>query len=114
LQDSYAAANSEQFCARCPTYDAPLIIFLNLVICATLLTQRLLRLKAALDGEASFRFAAFYGPVLMLAAHDGKMVVWLPWTDTKVTQSLAGFPDVSTLEFTGWCIALRKVMISAS
>ena len=58
--------------------------------------------------------AAFYGPVLMLAAHDGKMVVWLPWTDTEVTQSLAGFPDVSTLEFTGWCIALRKVMISAS
>ena len=82
-------------------------------ICSDILLVWHIPLKL-LAAQASFRFAAFYGPVLMLAAHDGKMVVWLPWTDTKVTQSLAGFPDVSTLEFTGWCIALRKVMISAS
>jgi hypothetical protein len=72
----YAASTSEQFCSRCPSFDAPLVIFLNFVICGALLCQRLLRLKIALDGEATFSRASYYAPILMLAAHDGKMIIW--------------------------------------
>lgn len=105
----YAAASSPQFCSSCPTYDAPLITFLSFVICAVLLLQQLSRLKLAIDGETTYQRASFYALVMILTAHDGSMIVWLPWTETEATKKLYGYPDFSSIEFSGWCIVLRKI-----
>ena len=95
----------------CPNSDAPHVIFLNLLICGTLLALTVRRLQLALDGEATLRRLGCYSPLLLLVAHDGDLIVWLPWTETQATRILDGFPDVPAVEFTCWCTAFRKIPI---
>ena len=109
----YSSATSAQFCNFCPNSDAPLIIFLNLLLCGTLLAVAVRRLQLALDGEATLSRLSFYVPLLLLVAHDGSLIVWLPWTETEATLKLHGFPDIPAVEFTSWCIAIRKLPIFA-
>ena len=107
---SIAAADpSGQFCVGCPTDTGWLVLMFSFFLCGGLFAVRLHRLRLALDSRSSLGSAVAYAPVLVLAAVDGDLLVWLPWLETNATRALAGFPDGSSIAFTTWCILLRKV-----
>ena len=104
-----AADSSGQFCGRdCPSDAGWVIIIFSFLTCGTLLVYRLNRLRLALEVNAALGYAFAHGCVVFLAAVDGDLLVWLPWTETNATRALAGFPDGSSIAFTTWCMLLRK------
>ena len=109
LYSAAAADPSGQFCVDCPTDTGWLVLMLSFFLCVFFLAVRLHRLRVALDSRSGLGSAVTYAPVILLAAVDGDLLVWLPWLDTDATRALAGFPDGSSIAFTTWCILLRKI-----
>ena len=109
LYSAAAADPSGQFCVDCSTDTGWLILMFSFFLCGGLLAVCLHRLRLALDTRYSLGSTVAYAPVLLLAAVDSDLLVWLPWLDTDATLILTGFPDGSSIAFTTWCILLRKV-----
>jgi len=104
-----AAGGYNQFCSYCPDNTGLVILSINLIICLPAVMYRVSKLKLALDGNATFTNSLVYSPILLLAAFDGDLIVWLPWRDTAVTQALSGFPDLTAMAFTAWSVLCRKL-----